>query len=338
MKTIASWALALLLVTSTLAADGDDGYIGYRLEHRGDPESAIYETANTPPGAVLPQEPDVYLNASVSVGHIGIEVDNITAKINVDAQVLNLLRFNAGVDASIDRVKLTIENVSAKVELEARLENVVAMVDDVLSSIDLNPAIATLGKVINNTLGDVGDIIGDNPPSSSSSPSPSPSATSTDTSSDATTTTTIATAAGKRSDQQQQQPRDYNLEHNILYSINDYTGARHTNRILAQNGDIVDEYLDNDGTETRPPRVVGSYATDMSFTGHNRTVTVEGEAEDGSSVVTEFELQYVYAPFPGIEVTSWVYVSAADGRVTRTRVISEAFGGGTSTVSNDEDE
>jgi hypothetical protein len=331
MKTISPWALALLAVTSASAADKDkdDGYIGYRLEHRGDPESAIYETANTPPGVVLPQEPDVYLNASVSVGHIGIEVDNITAKINVDAQVLNLLKFNAGVDASIDRVKLTIENVSAKVELEARLENVVAMVDDVLSSIDLNPAIATLGKVINNTLGDVGDIVGGNPnpsSSSSSSSSPSPSAT---TSTD-TTTSSTTTASTKRS--------DYNLEHNILYSINDYTGARHTNRILAQNGDIVDEYLDNDGTETRPPRVVGHYATDMSFTGHNRTVTDENDEGSSGTTTTEFELQYVYTPFPGVEVTSWVYVSAADGHVTRTRVISEAFGGGTSTVSNDEDD
>ncbi|KAK4234932.1 hypothetical protein C8A03DRAFT_37243 [Achaetomium macrosporum] len=274
----------------------DDGYIGYRLEHRGDPESSIYETESTSSGVDLPTEPDVYLNASVSVGHIGIEVDNITAKINVDAQVLNLLRFNAGVDASIDRVKLTIENVSAKVELEARLENVVAMVDDVLSSIDLKPAIATLGQVVYNTLGDVGDIIGGGSSSSSSSSTgPSPSSTST--------------SSTKR--------------------INDYTGATHTNRILAQNCDIYDEYLDNHGTETSARRVVGSYAIDM-------TVTIE--ADDGSGVTTEFELQYVYAPFPGIEVTSWVYVSALDGRVTRTRVISETFGGGTSTVSNDEDE
>ncbi|KAJ4354715.1 hypothetical protein N0V85_009596, partial [Neurospora sp. IMI 360204] len=125
----------------------EDGYIGYRLTHRGDPESAIYETANTgSDDLILPEDPDVYLNASVSVGLIDIEVDNITAKVNLDAKVLSLLHFSAGVDASIDRVKLRIENVSAKVELEARLENVVAMVDDVLRSIDLNPIIATLGQ------------------------------------------------------------------------------------------------------------------------------------------------------------------------------------------------
>lgn len=107
----------------------DDGYIGYRLDQRGDPESAVYETANTNTDVddTLPVDPDVYLNASVSVGEIDIEVDNITAKVNLQAQVLNLLNIRAGVDVSIDRVRLTIQNVSAKVLLEARLENIVTM-------------------------------------------------------------------------------------------------------------------------------------------------------------------------------------------------------------------
>lgn len=107
----------------------DDGYIGYRLDQRGDPDSTVYETADTDTsdGDILPTDPDVYLNASVSVGEIDIEVDNITAKVNLQADVLNLLHFSAGVDASIDRVKLTIQNISAKVLLEARLENVVTM-------------------------------------------------------------------------------------------------------------------------------------------------------------------------------------------------------------------
>ncbi|KAG7291185.1 hypothetical protein NEMBOFW57_001197 [Staphylotrichum longicolle] len=316
MKSLISAAVAALffLAPNILAADSDDGYIGYRLEHRGDPESAIYETDSTSSGLVLPKEPDVFLNASVSVGLIDIQVDNITAKVNLDAQVLKLLRLNAGVDASIDRVKLTIENVSAKVELEARLENVVAMVDDVLSSIDLNPIIATLGQevaeIVNTTIGGVGDILG----GGSGSGSGSGSNTSTNTNT-------------KRSDHHF---NNYNLEHNILYSINDYTGHTHTNRVLAQNGDIYDEFLDNDGTQQGEKRVVGYYARDMQFNGHNKTIEVDGEAK-------EFELQYLYAPFPGIEVTSWVYVSAADGSVTRTQVIAEAFGGGGSTISNDSD-
>lgn len=68
------------------------------------------------------------IQASVHVGEINIEVQNLTAKINLDAQVLQLLSFNAGVDLSISRVQLLIQNVTAKVYLEARLANLVLMI------------------------------------------------------------------------------------------------------------------------------------------------------------------------------------------------------------------
>lgn len=290
-------ALTLLSLTSTILAQ--DGYVGYKLEHRGDPEAAVYETENTPDpvagGVVLAKDPDVYLNASVYVGEIDIEVDNITAKINLDAQVLNLLHFSAGVDASIDRVKLTIQNVTAKVELEARLENVVEMVNDVLNSIDLNPLIATLGqdvnKIVNSTVGGL-------------------------------------TGSGSSTNTKRDQTYDYNLQHNILYSVNNYQGQSHTNRVLAQNGSMYDVFLDNDGNE-KGKQLVGYYSRDMTFNGHNRTIAIDGAAP-------LYELQYVYTPFPGLEVISWVYMNAA-GKVTRTQVIAEATGGGTSTVSDDDE-
>lgn len=53
---------------------------------------------------------------------------NLTAKINLDAQILQLLSFNAGVDLSIARVNLLIQNVTARVLLEARLANLVLMI------------------------------------------------------------------------------------------------------------------------------------------------------------------------------------------------------------------
>jgi hypothetical protein len=67
----------------------------------------------------------------------------------------------------------------------------------------------------------------------------------------------------------------------------------------------------------------------MSFTGHNRTITSEEEE-------TEFELGYLFAPFPGLEIVAHIYVTPT-GEVTRTRVIAEAEGGGTSTISNDDE-
>ncbi|KAK0747404.1 hypothetical protein B0T21DRAFT_276687 [Apiosordaria backusii] len=311
MKDLITRAAALFLLFNPISAadDGDDGYIGYRLDKRGDPESVNYETANTG-GVQLPEEPDVYLNASVSVGHIGVDVQNLTAKVNLDANVLKLLHFSAGVDASINRVQLTIENVSAKVELEARLGNVVKMVDDVLNSIDLNPIIATLGQevtqIINSTtdlLDGVGEGLGGGSGAGGAG--------------DAAAGNTKRSFDGS-----------HKLESNVLFSVNDYTGKAHKNRVLAQDGSIYDEYLDNDGNE-QSRVVVGSYDKDMQFNGHNRTIE-----EDGN--ITEFELQYEYKPFPGVDVTSWIFVDTT-GKVTRTQVIAEAQGGGSSTISNDSD-
>ncbi|KAI1144229.1 hypothetical protein F5Y05DRAFT_22025 [Hypoxylon sp. FL0543] len=298
MILFVSKAIAFLLLSlfSNVLAQSD-GYIGYELNKRGDPESVNYETADTP-GVELPEEPDVYLNASVSVGEIDIEVDNITAKINLDAKVLNLLNLRAGVDASIDRVSLKIQNVSAKVELEARLGNVVAMVDDVLNTIDLNPIVATLGKDVGSIVGNVTDELGGSSTSSSST----------------------APATNSKRDLQ-----DYNLAHNILYSVNDYSGQTHTNRILAQNGSIYDSFLDNDGNE-HGRQIVGYYSRDMTFTGHNRSITVDGK--------TEYELGYEYKPFAGLDAVANIYLTPS-GTVSRTKVVSEVEGGGTSTISDD---
>ncbi|KAK1461210.1 hypothetical protein CPAR01_03523 [Colletotrichum paranaense] len=295
-------ALTLLtLSTLTLAQDEPkgDGYVGYELNRRGDNESAVYETANTKTGIdTLNPIPDVYLNASVSVGEISIEVQNITAKVNLDAKVLNLLHFQAGVDASIDRVKLGIYNVSAKVELEARLENVVKMVDDVLTSIDLNPIIATLGDTVSDIVNKTVDVVTDPVESSAA-----------------------ASAVAKRD-------LTFRLEHNILYSVNDFSGRTHTNRVLAQNGSLFDVYLDNSGNESGR-KVVGFYSRDMTFSGHNKTISIDGQ-------VKEFELQYVYAPYPGLEAFSNIYLDTT-GKVVRTKIVAEAEGGGTATISNDDE-
>ncbi|KAF4783543.1 hypothetical protein HER10_EVM0011143 [Colletotrichum scovillei] len=300
MSFFTTRALALLaLSTLTLAQDEPkgDGYVGYELNRRGDNESAVYETANTKTGIdTLNPIPDVYLNASVSVGEISIEVQNITAKVNLDAKVLNLLHFQAGVDASIDRVKLGIYNVSAKVELEARLENVVKMVDDVLTSIDLNPIIATLGDTVSDIVNKTVDVVTDPVESSAA-----------------------ASAVAKRD-------LTFRLEHNILYSVNDFSGRTHTNRVLAQNGSLFDVYLDNSGNESGR-KVVGFYSRDMTFSGHNKTISIDGQ-------VKEFELQYVYAPYPGLEAFSNIYLDTT-GKVVRTKIVAEAEGGGTATISND---
>lgn len=302
MKTIFSEGLILLFLSQlSCALAENEGYVGYELKKRGDPESVNYETANTH-GVTLPEEPDVYLNATVSVGEIDIEVDNLTAKVNLDAKVLKLLHFTAGVDASVDRVSLKIENVSAKFELEARLGNVVQMVSDVLNTIDLNPIVATLGNNVGDIVGNITDTAGGSSPGQSTTPS---------------------------GNSKRDVPPDYNIIHNVLYSSNDYTGRTHTNRVLAQDGSIYDEFLDNNGNEL-DRKLVGDYRRDMTFNGHNRTVTTAEEE-------TQFELGYQYTPFVGLEIVAYIYVSP-EGDVVKTKMIAETEGGGTSTISNDDED
>jgi hypothetical protein len=284
--------------TPTTTDSSDSGYVGYNLTLEGDEDSVIYSTENTRSNASLTYpEPDVFLNASVSVEEINIEVDNLTAKINLDLQVLELLQFNAGVDLSIDKVQLLIQNVSAKVLLEARLENLVGMVDNVLESLDLNPIIATLGQgvsdIVNSTTDAVGGLLNGDSSSSSSSGSSS-----------------------------QATKRSFELENNILFSINDFSGNSHTNRVLAQNGDIVEQDLDNNG-RVSGSRVVGSYLKDMSFTGHEETT---------GGVLSK---QYKYEPIPGVQAISAVFFGGK-GEVVRTQILSEVEAGGFATVQADE--
>lgn len=288
--------------TTTTTDSSDSGYVGYNLTLEGDEDSVIYSTENTRSNASLTYpDPDVFLNASVSVEEINIEVDNLTAKINLDLQVLQLLQFNAGVDLSIDKVQLLIQNVSAKVLLEARLENLVGMVDNVLESLDLNPIIATLGQgvsdIVNSTTDALGGVLGGDSSSSSSS-------------------------SGSASASSQATKRSFELENNILFSINDFSGNSHTNRVLAQNGDIVEQDLDNDG-RVSGLRVVGSYLKDMTFTGHEETI-------DG--VLSK---QYKYEPIHGVQAIAAIFFDGS-GKVEGTRILSELEAGGFATIAADE--
>ncbi len=296
--------LATLLPCIVLAQLTDsDGYTGYKLDIRedGDPLAVLYETENTKPNvsALIP-EPDVLLNASVAVGEIYIGVDNLTAKINLDAQVLSLLSFNAGVDLSIDKVSLLIQNVTAKVYLEARLTNLVTMVSDVLDSVDLNPIIAELGNglgsVINDTAGLIGDAT-DGQGSNSSSPTT------------------------KRSESLLQ----FDLKNNILYSLSNFQGNVHKRHILTQTGDIVEQTLNNYGSISSE-RVVGNYEKNMRFSGFNESVTFKGEEVR--------EEEYVYEPFRGLFSVVGVFRRKGSGEVVGAQLLAEARGGGSAVIGN----
>ena len=193
--------------------DPTTGYFGYSLSQTSDPNSTVYETANTnSTGLNVPlyAGPDVRLNDSVHVCVILLEVLNITIKVNLDAEVKGLLKFNAGVNAHIDRVHHLIQGVEARELLEARLGNLVKIVSDVLDSLDLNPIIATHANSV-----------------------------------DTIVYTAIWRLTGSAPKQNQLATRSLKINFNIFYSVNDYIGNTHTNHVLDQNGEIVEEYLDN---------------------------------------------------------------------------------------------
>jgi len=112
---------------------------------------------------------------------------------------------------------------------------------------------------------------------------------------------------------------------NVTCSADFYLLAdTHTNRILAQNGDIIDEYLDNDGN-AHGQKVIGTYQSAMTFNGYETTTQFDGQA------VTERE--YTYTPYPGISSISAVYTND-DGTVVGTQILVESNAGGSSTIAD----
>ena len=115
---------------------------------------------NPTPPRTSANDPDVLLQIpNLSVESIDLQVDNLKARVNLDAKLANLLSLTAGVDASIDKVKLTIKGVKASVTLRVRLDNVAYIIDRTLTTLDRNPQIVErLLSTVDNTVGTVGSI------------------------------------------------------------------------------------------------------------------------------------------------------------------------------------
>jgi len=87
-------------------------------------------------------EPDVLLDVDeLRVDEISLDVENLTARVSLEADVADLLKLHVGVDATLGGVHLTIKGVEAQVLLKVRLDNVARIVDRVFTTIDNNPEI-----------------------------------------------------------------------------------------------------------------------------------------------------------------------------------------------------
>ncbi|KAH8687621.1 hypothetical protein BGZ60DRAFT_425496 [Tricladium varicosporioides] len=109
--------------------------------------------------------PDVYLNIpTLSVKRIELDVDNLQANLNLNAEVAKLVTINAGVQVGITKVNLTITDVAAEVELVIRLGHLVDIVNRVFESLDLNPllinALNNVTSILDEVVGAVDGLLG----------------------------------------------------------------------------------------------------------------------------------------------------------------------------------
>src|SRR5438477_9057202 len=106
-------------------------------------------------------EYDVVLDIpNLCVNRIFLKVDSVTAKLNLNARVANLVRIDAGADVLIGTVDLTIQGVRAQALLLVDLDDVVYIVDQTLTFVDNHPEIVQqLGSTLQNTVGAVGGLV-----------------------------------------------------------------------------------------------------------------------------------------------------------------------------------
>jgi hypothetical protein len=87
-------------------------------------------------------EPDVILDiAKLRVEEIDLELDELRARVALDARVLDLLSLHVGADAALAEVKLTIKGVEAEALLRVRLDNVAGILDRVMDTVDHTPSL-----------------------------------------------------------------------------------------------------------------------------------------------------------------------------------------------------
>jgi hypothetical protein len=103
-------------------------------------------------------QPDVLLDVpTVKVEEIHLEVEDLSAQVSLEAEVLSLLKLHVGADVSLGHVLLDIKGVEAVAQLKVRLDKVEAIIDRVMTTIDNNPQILSdLTRGLGEAAGQIG--------------------------------------------------------------------------------------------------------------------------------------------------------------------------------------
>jgi hypothetical protein len=86
------------------------------------------------------------------VGRIELDVDDLRADLNLNAEIANLVSLNVGVQVGVNKVNITIADVDAQLDLVIRLGHLAEMVNRTLATLNLNPLLI-------NLLNDVSDVV-----------------------------------------------------------------------------------------------------------------------------------------------------------------------------------
>ncbi len=105
-------------------------------------------------------EPDVLLDIpQLKVDEIGLEVEDLKARVSLHAEVGELVSLAVGADVNLGKVKLDIKGVEVQALLKVRLENVLAILDRALSTVDGNPEVLrSLTQTVDNAVDQAGDL------------------------------------------------------------------------------------------------------------------------------------------------------------------------------------
>jgi pyruvate/2-oxoglutarate dehydrogenase complex dihydrolipoamide acyltransferase (E2) component len=115
------------------SARGPEGETAPGREHEG------YASAGDPSAA---QDPDVLLDVpALSVEELHLEVENLKARISVQAELAELVKLNVGVDVDLGKVKLSVKGLDAQVLLKVKLDNIRAILEQAMEAIDRDPSI-----------------------------------------------------------------------------------------------------------------------------------------------------------------------------------------------------
>ena len=114
--------------------------------------------------------PDITLDVpALKLEEAHLKVENLRARISLQAELADVVRINVGVDAFLEKVELDLKGLEAQAALKADLENVREILVRTLESLDGNPGLvdsltqlaeATSNK---NMEGVAGDFVGEEP-------------------------------------------------------------------------------------------------------------------------------------------------------------------------------